>query len=366
MREDESSPPLGTIDPKAMRRFGMWMAKGPSADRVRVFEEITDGDELGGLALVSLCDLELCSALEGVKGERESFDGWFSLAEITKYCEDAGGDAHNARYLVGALVDLADTGLVLMRSEPSTYRGGYIGSSIAFRVYWPFVLDSWDTTLDRLFRPDGYVYLLGGNEFYKIGCTKDVDARVKQLSIQLPWPVELEHAFPCEGHVEAEKALQEMYAEYRSNGEWFHLPMEAVAYIKGIKRMRGAYVEPLETELASAEAVITEEDHSTAREPKPGETYEYKHYKVEEGFALVDPEWGKVLPFTFAESAWEAENRFWTGHPEAAAKRDDLILSNAVRVTDTYIDYKSAGDPRHLYSWSEWERRKRIGIDMYD
>jgi hypothetical protein len=79
VREDESSLPLGTIDPEAMRRFGMWMAKGPSADRVEIFQEITEGDELGGLALASLCDLELSSALKEVRGERELFDGWFSL-----------------------------------------------------------------------------------------------------------------------------------------------------------------------------------------------------------------------------------------------------------------------------------------------
>jgi hypothetical protein len=148
VREDESSLPLGTIDPEAMRRFGMWMVKGPSADRVEIFQELTEGDELGGLALASLCDLELSSALKEVRGERELFDGWFSLGDITDYCEDTGGDVHNARYLVGALVSLADAGLVLMRSEHSTYRGDYIGSSIAFRVYWPFVLESWDTTLD--------------------------------------------------------------------------------------------------------------------------------------------------------------------------------------------------------------------------
>lgn len=87
---------------------------------------------------------------------------------------------------------------------------------------------------------------------------------------------------------------------------------------------------------------------------------------MEEGFVLEEPKLRRALPFTFAETAWEAENRFWTGHPEAAARRSDLTLINAVRMTDTYIDYKMAGDPRHVYSWQEWERRKRIGIDMYD
>lgn len=365
MREDDAAAPAGTVDPAAMYRFGVWMTRGSTTDSAKVFQDIANGDELGGLALASLCDLELNSAFEEVSGESEFFDGWFSLDEVTTYFEKTGSE-HDVRFLVGTLVALASEGLVVMRSESATYRGGHVGSKVAFRVNWPFVLDSWDRALDRMFRPDGHVYLLGGNEFYRIGRTKDVDTRVKQLSRDLPWPTELEHAFPCEGYAEAEKALHEMYAGYRSNGGWYRLPMEAVAYIKSIKRMRGAYIEPLEKAPIYTEALVPSRVQPGAREPKPGETHEHKHCKVEEGFALENPQWRQALPYTFAETEWEAEQRFWTAHPEAAANRAAFVLCNAVRVTDTYVDYRVAGDPRHVYSWQEWERRKAKGIDMYN
>ena len=76
MSEDEIGFPLDIIDLEGMKRFGVWMASGPSSHRVRVFQEITDGDELGGLALALLCDLELSSALEEIDGET-----LFSVAE---------------------------------------------------------------------------------------------------------------------------------------------------------------------------------------------------------------------------------------------------------------------------------------------
>src|ERR687889_1992378 len=51
---------------------------------------------------------------------------------------------------------------------------------------------------------------------YVIGRAQDVDTRVRELSSSSPMPVELEHAFPCEGSVEAQLSLQKMYTEYRT------------------------------------------------------------------------------------------------------------------------------------------------------
>ncbi len=95
--------------------------------------------------------------------------------------------------------------------------------------------------IERRFRleRDGYVYLLGGEGYYKIGRAKNVSRRLRQLEIQLPWPVRVEHTIPCAGYVEAEKELHAVFAEKRANGEWFALSAEDVAWIKGIRRMRG-------------------------------------------------------------------------------------------------------------------------------
>lgn len=354
------------LDNPKMRRFGMWMARRPVAERTRVFEEIVNGDEPGGLALATLCDLELSSASELLRGGREYTGGQFSLAEVAERYEENADQEYDTRSLTGALVDMAEAGLALMHTESSTIRGGYAGTSLTFRAYWPNVLDFWDGALDQLFRPDGHVYLVGGGGLYMIGRAKNVDAHVRQLSATSPLPIELEHAFPCEGYVEAERVLQEMYAGYRSSGEWFVLPVEAVAYMKGIRRMRGTYVEPFEQSPTGTGALIMAESRLGVYESKPGEKHEYKHYVVEEGFAMHDPRRNHALPFTFTETAWDAENLFWSGYPDAAAQRPNLTLTNAVRVTDTYIDYRSAGDPRHVYSRDVWERRKSIGIDMYD
>jgi len=43
-----------------------------------------------------------------------------------------------------------------------------------------------------------------------------------------------------------------------------------------------------------------------------------------------------------------------------------MLLERKGDYRDTYTDYRSAGDPRHVYSRDVWERRKNIGIDMYD
>jgi hypothetical protein len=261
--------------------------------------------------------------------------------------------------LIGALVGMASKGVVVMRTATSSYRGDYTGTDIAFRVHWENVLRYWDGALDRLFHPDGHVFLLSDGGYHIIGRAQDVDAHVRELSSKSPLPVELEHAFPCEGSVEAQLSLHKMYAEYRANGDWFVLPQDALAYVKGIKRMRGTYIEPFEDYLNPA--------HSDVGDWRPGPPQAYKHYIVEEGFAMRDSLLGTTaLPFTFAATSWDCEDKFWAGYTDASTKRKLFTVTPAVRVTDEDLDFLSAGDQRHVYPWQEWERRKRRGLDMYD
>ncbi|MDP9476334.1 MAG: GIY-YIG nuclease family protein [Actinomycetota bacterium] len=92
---------------------------------------------------------------------------------------------------------------------------------------------------------DGYVYLIGGRGYFKIGRAKDVSKRFKALKIQLPWRVHLIHTIPARNHKRAERYLHEVFASQRANGEWFRLSVQDVELIRRIGFMDGSRVEHL-------------------------------------------------------------------------------------------------------------------------
>lgn len=142
------------------------------------------------------------------------------------------------RYRRGEQSGLASMGLVDLMFVEQTHGGTREWA----RIKWPQFLRRWREAKGRIasqFSPDGYVYLLGGGGYYKIGRSKSVGSRVRQLAIQLPFPVELIHHIPCEDYVAAEKELHELYDDSRLNGEWFTLSERDVTHIKAIVRMRG-------------------------------------------------------------------------------------------------------------------------------
>lgn len=89
------------------------------------------------------------------------------------------------------------------------------------------------------FSPDGFVYILKAGPYYKIGRTTQIDNRIKQLKIQLPYEVEVVTHFPCERHAVSERVLHEQFAEFRTNGEWFNLPDSAIEELTRIRAMSG-------------------------------------------------------------------------------------------------------------------------------
>ena len=140
------------------------------------------------------------------------------------------------------LAEYAVTGLIDLRTAGE---GRGDAERLFIRLNWPEILRRF--SLDRKdFEPDGYVYLLGGAvggvNFYKIGRTVDPEARVRQLGIQLPFPVSVEHTIPCEDHKVSELALHDLYAIKRANGEWSSLLDSDVEEIRGIRRMSGAKI----------------------------------------------------------------------------------------------------------------------------
>lgn len=73
----------------------------------------------------------------------------------------------------------------------------------------------------------GWIYVLdNGMGHYKIGRTFHFGKRMKQLHIHLPFPVTVAYCFHDEDCVETEKALHEILAHRRLNGEWFALELD--------------------------------------------------------------------------------------------------------------------------------------------
>lgn len=86
----------------------------------------------------------------------------------------------------------------------------------------------------------GYIYLLECEGKYKIGFSKDVDRRIKELSNN-PFKINLvaKSKF-LENAYELEQIIHEKLIDYRINGEWYNLNQEVLEDIKKmIINMRG-------------------------------------------------------------------------------------------------------------------------------
>jgi hypothetical protein len=84
----------------------------------------------------------------------------------------------------------------------------------------------------RKLRP-GQIYLIrSDNGFYKIGRSANAVARFKNLTVQLPYKLELLLVIETDDTVRLEKELHERFHHCRSRGEWFALSDEDVEWIK--------------------------------------------------------------------------------------------------------------------------------------
>jgi len=78
----------------------------------------------------------------------------------------------------------------------------------------------------------GYVYLLQpvGVNIYKIGCTTDLDNRMKRYKSKYKFPVQYVGAIRYKDYFQAEREWHSMYTKYNLVGEWFVLPEPEVLY----------------------------------------------------------------------------------------------------------------------------------------
>jgi len=85
----------------------------------------------------------------------------------------------------------------------------------------------------------GHVYLLrADNGFYKIGQSKVLDDRIKQLAVQLPYELELICAIQTVNPIGLEEELHTRFREKRKRGEWFNLDEDDVTYFAVLSKIR--------------------------------------------------------------------------------------------------------------------------------
>jgi len=82
----------------------------------------------------------------------------------------------------------------------------------------------------------GYVYFLrADNGLFKIGMTKELNKRIKQLGIQLPYELQLVHAIGTDERCHVEEYFHLRFAQKRVRGEWFALTDSDIVDIQRIK-----------------------------------------------------------------------------------------------------------------------------------
>lgn len=78
----------------------------------------------------------------------------------------------------------------------------------------------------------GFIYVIKGDRYCKIGQAVDVPTRIEQFSPALPFPVEIIHTFATDDMNAAENELHERFADKRTGGEWFALSEEDIQWLK--------------------------------------------------------------------------------------------------------------------------------------
>lgn len=127
------------------------------------------------------------------------------------------------------------------REELHAWEAKFVDGSGAFGTSdWP----GWEKYIGKFEPPSrrekdqdkfGYIYLIRASTgHHKIGSSRSVQARLKQLQCANPQPLVLLHQFPSANAQRDESALHDQYSHRRVGNEWFALTESDVARIVSI------------------------------------------------------------------------------------------------------------------------------------
>lgn len=88
-----------------------------------------------------------------------------------------------------------------------------------------------NTLLKSAYLKNGYVYILNSDYGFKIGCTKDINRRFKELKTLMPFELKLHSTIVSTDFRSLEKILHDALKDKRINGEWFELDNNDFKYI---------------------------------------------------------------------------------------------------------------------------------------
>lgn len=83
----------------------------------------------------------------------------------------------------------------------------------------------------------GFIYILQMGQVYKIGKTRNLDQRVRNLAIQLPERADLIHSIRSDDIDTTERYLHRVFQRRRLNGEWFRLELLEIQWLRGLQRL---------------------------------------------------------------------------------------------------------------------------------
>jgi len=69
----------------------------------------------------------------------------------------------------------------------------------------------------------GFVYIVEGEGYFKIGCTNDLSKRIKSLTVKAPFDLIVHLVIPSLDMYRTESVLHRRFAHKRRRGEWFNL-----------------------------------------------------------------------------------------------------------------------------------------------